>query len=334
MVFDLPLLFGLVVAFGVALYVVLDGFDLGIGILFPFAPDHHDRDVMMNSIAPFWDGNETWLVMGGSILFAAFPTAYSTLLPAFYIPLMVMLFALLFRGVAFEFRFKATRLRWLWDWSFSLGSLTATFSQGVVLGGFINGIKVEDGQFSGGPLDFLTPFAIVCGFGLVAGYALIGATWMVFKTEDLQRDLACKAGKRALIAVLAFIGIISLWTPFQQPPIAERWFSMPNILFLSPVPLLTAATALQLWRSLGRDHDFHPFMWTIVLFLLSFAGLAVSLYPYIVPRQLTVWDAAAEPSTLRFVGVGVALVLPVIIGYFSYAYWVFRGKATGGGGYH
>jgi cytochrome d ubiquinol oxidase subunit II len=328
MTLDLPLLFALLLAFGIAMYVVMDGFDLGIGILFPFAPSDQDRDAMMNSVAPIWDGNETWLVLGGTLLIAAFPVAYATLLPAFYVPLVVMLFALIFRGIAFEFRFRAERYRALWDWAFAGGSALAGFCQGLVLGGFIDGVPERAGA-----LDFLSPFAVISGAGLVAGYALLGATWLILKTAGATGDFGRRAARPALLATLLFIALVSLWTPLSHDAIRERWFSFPDILFLWPVPLVTALTAFVIWRTVPTQHEAVPFLASIFLFLLALSGLGVSLFPYAVPWRVTLWQAASSTATLEFTGVGVLVILPVILAYLGYAHWIFRGKAGAEGGY-
>jgi cytochrome d ubiquinol oxidase subunit II len=331
---DLPLFFAAVLALCIALYVVMDGFDLGIGILFPFAPSDRDRDCMMNSIAPFWDGNETWLVLGGTLLFGAFPGAYSTLLPAFYVPLVVMLFALIFRGLAFEFRFRTPlRFRRLWDWAFAGGSALAAFAQGVVLGGFIDGVPVRDGVFVGTALGFLRPFALIAGLGVAAGYSLLGATWLIFKAEDSTDKFGRRAARPALLATLFFIGIVSLWTPFLYPDIAARWFATPGIFYLWPVPLLTALTALVIWRSAAGRSDHLPFLATIALFVLALFGLAISLFPYAVPRSLTIWQVASHTQALEFIGVGVVIILPIILSYLAFSHWIFRGRAGAGEGY-
>jgi cytochrome d ubiquinol oxidase subunit II len=327
---DLPLIFALTVAFSVGLYVLLDGFDLGIGILFLRAPGDDERDAMMNSIAPVWDGNETWLVLGGTLLFAAFPVVYATVLPAFYVPLMVMLFALVFRGVAFEFRFRAKKARAWWDWAFSLGSGIAALMQGLMLGAFIDGVPVQNGHFAGGVFSFFSVFALASGLGTIAGYALLGATWLIFKTGGGTQNFARHAARWALLATLAFIGIISLWTPLAHPGIAARWFSLPNILFLWPVPFVTAMLALLIWRAIPLPPDGKPFLYSLALALLAYAGLGISLWPYAIPESVTLWQAAGSSDTLIFVGVGTAIILPLTLGYLGYAHWVFRGKAHGG----
>lgn len=328
MTLDLPLLFAFVLAFAVAMYVVMDGYDLGIGILFPFAPTEADRDMMMNSIAPFWDGNETWLVLGGTLLIAAFPAAYAVLLPALYVPLMVMLFALIFRGIAFEFRFRAERLRRWWDWSFASGSALAGFCQGLILGAFIDGVPVRGAPTFG----FLSGFAVASGLGVLAGYALLGATWLILRTSSDTAAFGRRAAKPALILTLAFIALVSLWTPLAHGEIAARWFSLPNILFLWPVPFVTALVSWIIWRAIPSARESVPFLGSIGLFLLALLGLGVSLFPYAVPRSLTIWQAATATSTLEFVGVGVLIILPIILAYLGYTHWLFRGKTSGGYG--
>lgn len=330
----LPVLLGLAVAFSVVMYVVMDGFDLGIGVLLPFAPSEEDRAAMINSIAPFWDGNETWLVLGGTLLIAAFPLAYATLLPAFYVPLLTMLLALVFRGIAFEFRFRATCFRPIWDMAFSGGSLLATFCQGVTLGAFINGVQVADRAFQGGALDFLSAFAAVCGLGLVAGYALLGAAWLIFKATGTTAVYGRAAARWALPAMLAFVAVVSIWTPLAYPHIAQRWFSWPNIGYLSPVPIVTAVVAYGTWRAILGGQDWLPFVLAITLFLLGFLGLSISLWPYAVPYAATLWQAASSPPTLAFVGIGTAVILPIVLGYFGFAHWVFRDKTAPDTGYN
>ena len=326
MTLDLPLLFALVVAFAVAMYVVMDGFDLGIGILFPFAPADADRDMMMNSVAPFWDGNETWLVLGGTLLIGAFPVAYATLLPALYVPVMVMLFALIFRGLAFEYRFRAQRLRRFWDWSFAGGSALAGFCQGLILGAFIDGVPERGASTFG----FLSGFAVVSGLGVPAGYVLLGATWLILRTSGNTAAFGRKAAKPALILTLAFVALISIWTPLAHAEIAARWFSLPNILFLWPVPFVTALVAWMIWRTIPSARESVPFLGSIALFLLALSGLGISLFPYAVPRSITIWQAATSTPTLRFIGIGVLVILPIILTYLGYAHWLFRGKTRGG----
>lgn len=323
-----------IIGFAVFMYVLMDGFDLGVGILFPVAPSHRDRDVMMNSVAPIWDGNETWLVLGGSALFGAFPLAYGVLLPALYLPLLVMLIALVFRGVAFEFRFKAARSRFLWDIAFAGGSTLATFAQGVVLGAFIQGFAVEGREFIGGPFDWLTPFSVMTGAALIPGYALLGATWLILKSEGALQDWAYETATRQLILVVAFMGVVSLWTPLLDPAIAERWFSWPNIAYLSPVPIAVAVASFLLYQGIRRRAEVSPFILSMVLFLLGYGGLAISLWPNLVPPDISVWEAASSPATLSFMVVGFVVLIPIILAYTAYSYWVFRGKVADAAGYH
>jgi cytochrome d ubiquinol oxidase subunit II len=330
----LPVIWGLIIGVAVIMYVILDGFDLGIGILFPFAREEKQRDTMMNTVAPFWDGNETWLVLGGGGLWVAFPQAYAVVMPALYLPVIIMLLALVFRGVAFEFRWVAASSRKWWNLAFSGGSLVAAFSQGVILGGLVQGITVANGQFAGGPLDWATPFAFLCGLGVVAGYALLGATWLLIKTEGAIADRARAQALPLLYVVLAFMAAVSLWTPLAFDRIAVRWFSTPNIFFLAPVPIVTALVAYLVWRWLKAGREMLPFFGTVGLFLLGFLGLAISTFPYLVPPSLTVWQtAAAAPSQILML-FGVIFLLPVVLGYIVFVYWIFRGKVREGDGYH
>jgi cytochrome d ubiquinol oxidase subunit II len=330
----LPVIWAALIGVAVALYVVLDGFDLGIGILFPFARNEGERDQMMNSVAPFWDGNETWLVLGGGGLWVAFPQAYAVIMPALYLPVIVMLLALVFRGVAFEFRWVAVTSKKYWNFAFVAGSTLAAFAQGVILGGLIQGIRVENGQFAGGPFDWATPFALLCGLGVVAGYALLGATWLVMKTDGPVQADARQNAKMLLPVVLGFMAVVSLWTPLAIPRIAERWFSLPNIFYLAPVPIVTVLVAFAAWRALARGAEFLPFFCAIALFLLGFLGLAISTFPYLVPPALTVWQTAAVPASQIFTLVGTLVLLPIILGYYVFVYWLFRGKVRAGEGYH
>lgn len=329
----LPLIWAAVIGVAVVMYVIMDGFDLGIGILFPTASDERERDQMMRSIAPFWDGNETWLVLGGGGLFVAFPKAYAVIMPALYLPIIVMLLALVFRGIAFEFR-TVSRSKVGWSFAFTLGSGLATFAQGVVLGGFIEGIQVRDGAFAGGSFDWATPFALLCGVALMAGYALLGATWLAMKTEGAVARRARTQAKPLLIAVLAFMAVVSVWTPLIEPRIAARWFSLPNFFYLWPVPVITALIAFLAWRWLEKGRDAPPFLASIALFLLGFLGLAISNFPYLVPPSLTVWDTAAAPASQIFMLLGTLLLLPMILGYIIFVYWLFRGKVREGESYH
>jgi len=329
----LPLVLALVLGLAVVLYVVLDGFDLGIGMLFPFFRDENDRDQIMNSVAPFWDGNETWLVLGGVTLWAAFPKAFAVILPAMYMPVLVLLLALIFRGVAFEFRWVAKPGHRTWDLAFATGSILAGFAQGLVLGGILQEIQVRDGQFAGRPFDWATPFSVMCGCGVVAGYALLGATWLMLRTSGRVEAHARRLGPPLLLVLLAFIGIVSVWTPLQFPRIAARWFALPNILFLAQVPVATALFASLCWRGMRR-RTLLPFASAVAIFLLAFVGLVGSNVPYIVPPSMTVWQAAAHPASQVFFLVGVSLLLPMILAYTVLMFWLFRGKLAPGEGYH
>jgi cytochrome d ubiquinol oxidase subunit II len=329
----LPVIWAALIGTAVAMYVVLDGFDLGIGILFPFARDEKARDQMMASVAPFWDGNETWLILGGGGLWVAFPLAYSIIMPALYLPIIVMLLALVFRGVAFEFRSVGTYPS-SWNAAFAGGSTLAAFCQGLILGGLIQGIQVESNAFAGGPFDWATPFAALCGLGVVAGYALLGATWLVMKTDGEVATRAREQAKPLLMAALVFMGLVSLWTPLAFPRIAVRWFSAPNIYFLWPVPAVTAVLALAAWHWLEKGREVLPFLSVIGLFLLGYLGLVISSFPYLVPPSLTVWDTAAVPASQIFMLIGTLVLLPLVLIYTGFVYWLFRGKVRPGEGYH
>jgi cytochrome bd ubiquinol oxidase subunit II len=332
---DLPLLWAIIILFSVMMYVMTDGFDLGIGLLFPFFKSKDERDVMMNTVAPVWDGNETWLVLGGAGLLAAFPLAYAVVLSAFYLPLILMLIGLIFRGVAFEFRFKASaERRGLWDLAFIGGSALATFCQGVTLGAFIFGVPVRHGQYAGGAFDWLSAFSIFTGLGLMATYALLGSTWLIMKTDGfLQLRMKLIARNLAWLLLL-FIAAISLWTPLVHERIAARWFTWPNMLWFMPVPLLVALTMFQLSKSLRASHDVAPFLYTSFLIFLGYSGLGISLWPNIVPPNVSIYAAAGPPQSLGFALVGALLIIPMILMYSAWGYWVFRGKVRQGDGYH
>ncbi len=326
---DLVPVWTVLLALAVFYYVVFDGFDLGVGILYGFLRDPAERAFAMSSIAPIWDGNETWLVFGGLGLMAAFPLAFAIIIPAVYFPILIMLLALVFRGVAFEFRFTHPGLRRFWDRAFCGGSAVATLAQGVVLGTFIQGFAVNGRQFGGTSFDWLTPFALLTGVALMFGYALLGAGWLILKTEGALQDRARKAGRVCLVGVLIAVAGVSIWTPIAHPDIAARWFSWPNIAFLSPVPILTAALVIVEWIALRRRAELIPFLGGVGLFLLSFIGLAISLWPMIVPYRYTLWQAASSESTQAFLAVGTLFLLPVILMYTGWSYWVFRGKVRG-----
>jgi cytochrome d ubiquinol oxidase subunit II len=334
MVIDLPTIWAAIIAFAVLAYVVLDGFDLGVGVLFPFFPSTEDRNVMTNSIAPVWDGNETWLVMGGGGLLAVFPLAYATVLPALYIPLILMLLGLIFRGVAFEFRFRTVRWRPVWDWGFSLGSIVAGMMQGIALGALVQGIKIENRQYAGGWWDWLTPFSLLTGVAVVVGYALLGATWLHMKTSGELQANARKLAMFAGVVTIGLIGAVSLWTPFLDAIYFERWFQWPTAFFSAFVPLLVAICAVGLWFGLKNKRDILPFLAALGLFVVSFIGLGISFFPYIVPGALTIHEAAAPDVSLGFLLVGAVVLIPTILAYTGYAYWVFRGKVDPEHGYH
>jgi len=332
---DLPLLWAIIILFAVMMYVVMDGFDLGIGLLFPFVPDRADRDVMMNTIAPVWDGNETWLVLGGAGLLAAFPLAYSVVLSALYLPIVFMLLGLIFRGVAFEFRFKASdRSRHWWDKAFAGGSLVATFSQGLILGTYIDGLPVANRAYAGGAWSWLMPFSVFTGIGLCVAYALLGSCWLVLKTGGpLQRRINGFARKLAW-ALLGVIGVVSLWTPLTHPAIAARWFSLPNLFWFSPVPVLVVLVVWRLELVLRRVTHAEPFLLTLCLVFLGYTGFGISVWPNVIPPAVSIWDAAGPPQSLGFTLVGALLVIPMILTYTAWGYFVFRGKVDADTGYH
>jgi cytochrome bd ubiquinol oxidase subunit II len=332
---DLALIWAVIILFGIMMYVVMDGFDLGIGILYPFFPDKDDRDVMMNTVAPVWDGNETWLVLGGAGLLAAFPLAYSVVLTALYLPLVFMLVGLIFRGVAFEFRFKALdHERHIWDKAFIGGSVAATFFQGATLGAYIEGIAIEGRQYAGGPLDWISPFSVFTGLGLVAAFALLGSTWLIMKTQGALQERAFAITRGLVWILLAFIVAISAWTPLADPAIAARWFSFPNIVWFAPVPILVGVAAFALLRAVSRGAQVLPFLCTLALVFLGYSGLGISLWPNIIPPGVTIWEAAAPPQSQGFALVGALLIIPVILMYTAWSYYVFRGKVKAGDGYH
>ncbi|MBF7143007.1 MULTISPECIES: cytochrome d ubiquinol oxidase subunit II [Pseudomonas] len=332
---DLSLIWAIIIIFGVMMYVVMDGFDLGIGILFPFTPKNQDRDVMMNTVAPVWDGNETWLVLGGAGLFAAFPLAYAVVLSALYIPLILMLIGLIFRGVAFEFRFKAKMdKQHIWDKAFIGGSLLATFSQGVALGAYIDGIKVVGRAYAGGPFDWLTPFSLFCGLGLIAAYAMLGCTWLIMKTGGELQERMHQLAKPLTFVLLAFVGAVSIWTPLAHGAIATRWFTLPNLFWFLPVPILVVVATIGLIKAVAQKAHYMPFLLTLLLIFLGYSGLGISLWPNIIPPAVSIWDAASPPQSQAFVLVGTLFILPCILVYTFWSYYVFRGKVTIDDGYH
>ena len=332
--FELSFIWAGIIAFAVLVYVILDGFDLGIGILFPFAQSDKDRDVMMNSVAPVWDGNETWLVLGGGGLFAVFPLAYAIVMPALYMPITLMLLALVFRGVSFEYRWRTNRWKGVWDMAFFGGSLVAAFSQGIALGALVQGIEVTGRVYSGGWFDWLTPFSVLTGVAVVVGYALLGATWLVLKTEgDLQVQMRGYAWWLGA-ATLGLIGIVSIFTPFQDPIYFARWFNLPGSLWSMIVPILMIALTWSFFTGLNDQSELRPFVSALGFFVVSFIGIGISFYPMMVPPSVTIWQAAAPDSSLAFALVGAIILIPIILAYTAYAYWVFRGKIDPAEGYH
>ncbi|MBO9575722.1 MAG: cytochrome d ubiquinol oxidase subunit II [Sphingobium sp.] len=330
---DLAMIWALLIAFAVFAYVIMDGFDLGIGILFPTFEVGVERDKAINSIAPVWDGNETWLVLGGGGLMAAFPVAYAVILPATYPLMIAMLLGLVFRGVAFEFRWRHEGHRRLWDAAFCIGSFVAALSQGITLGAILQGISVADGTYAGGWLDWLSPFTLLTGVSLVAGYALLGATWLIWKTDGGAQDHARRLAFWLGIAMLGALGAVSAATPFLSHAYWRHWFEMPGVLLTAQVPLLVVIMAALYFRSLAKGGELAPFLIALALFLLGFVGLGISMFPYIVPESITIWDAAAPDQSLLFILVGAAVIIPVILAYTGWAYWVFRGKVATEG-YH
>lgn len=334
MAIDLPFIWAAIIAFAVLAYVILDGFDLGVGILFPFFPEKRDRDVMMNSVAPVWDGNETWLVLGGGGLLAVFPLAYSIILPALYAPIIVMLLGLIFRGVAFEYRWRTKRGEFLWNWAFAGGSALAAFSQGIALGALVQGIPVVNRAYAGGWWDWLTPFSIATGLAILIGYALLGSTWLIMKTTGELAEKARRIALRTCFATIAAMGIVSLWTPFLKPQYLERWFGWPTAIFSVIVPVLVLGCFVLLLTGIRGKRDAQPFLAALGLFVLGYAGIGISFYPFMVPPSVTIWDAAAPDSSLSFLLVGALVLVPIILIYTVYAYWVFRGKVDPEEGYH
>ena len=346
MTLDLPLIWAALIAVAVLLYVTLDGFDLGVGILFPFARSVADRDTMMATIAPYWDGNETWLVLGGGGLFAAFPPAYSILMPALYLPVMVMLLALILRGVAFEFRLHGrTHGKTLWAFAFGFGSLLAALAQGAILGGFIQGVRVTGDAFggeafAGGAFDWATPYTALTAVGLVAGYALLGAGWMMVKTADDLHGDARRWGRIAALAVAALLGAVSVATLAVHPGVAARWgvsgagINLAKLAPLAPIPAIGAVGLGVVFIGLRRGSHVWPFVGALVVFLSGYLGLGASFFPDIVPYRITFRAAANAGNALGLLLIGVGAMLPVILGYTVFVYWVFRGKVAADAGYH
>ncbi|WP_168399227.1 cytochrome d ubiquinol oxidase subunit II [Acinetobacter indicus] len=332
---DLSLLWIGIIAFAVLMYVVLDGFDLGIGILFPFFPEQAERDVMMNTVAPIWDGNETWMVLGGASLFAAFPLAYATVLSALYLPVILMVIALIFRGVAFEFRFKANSSKHWWDKAFISGSVLSSFLQGVILGAYIQGIRTDQGIYTGHGLDWLTPFSLFTGAGVVMLYATLGCGWLIFKTDQALQQRMYRLMPKMLTGLLIVLAAVSIYTPITQPHIAERWFSLPQLLYFSPVPILVLIFTYLALKACRQQQQFRPFLYTLALVFLAYSGFLISLWPYIIPPSVSFWQAAAPESSQRFTLIGALILIPIILGYSAMSYWIFRHKVrVGDDGYH
>lgn len=333
--FDLSLIWAIVILFGIMMYIMMDGFDLGIGILYPFFIDKTDRDVMMNTIAPVWDGNETWLVLGGAGLLAAFPLAYAVVLSAFYMPIILMLLALILRGVAFEFRFKAhEHERRFWDKAFIFGSFSATFFQGIILGSYIHGIPVWDGKYAGGPLDWITPFSIFTAIGLLATYALLGSTWLIMKTSGELQKNCFRLAKILAFMLLTIIIAVSVWTPLLNNQIAQRWFTLPNILWLSPIPLMVGGIFYKLQKSLDYKANTSPFIYSLAMVFLGYLGLGISIWPNIIPPNISIYAAASPPSSQRFALIGALIIIPLILAYTAWGYYIFRGKVSVDDHYH
>ena len=332
---DLSIIWFTIIIFAILMYIVMDGFDLGIGLIFPFIKDPTERDMMVNTVAPVWDGNETWLILGGAALFGAFPLAYAVIADALSIPITLMLFGLIFRGVAFEFRFKATEHhRPFWDKAFIGGSFLATFMQGISVGTLLNGIQVTGRVFTGDVMGWLAPFPLFCGVGLVLAYALLGSSWLIMKTQHELHDKMSQLTKPLTIALLVVIAIISVWTPLAHNAISERWFTRPNLYWFLPVPILVVCCGVGILRAVKRRADYAPFLLTLGLVFLGFTGLGISLWPNIIPPSISIWEAASPPQSQGFMLIGGLLIIPVILMYTFWSYYVFRGKISADEGYH
>ncbi|WP_350558808.1 cytochrome d ubiquinol oxidase subunit II [Psychrobacter sp. CAL346-MNA-CIBAN-0220] len=325
-VLDLPLIWGGLIALAVFVYVLLDGFDLGCGILFPFAGSDKNRSRMMNSIAPFWDGNETWLVLGGGGLFAAFPVAYGIIMTGLYLPVIFMLFGLIMRGVAFEFRFKASAHRYVWDFFFFIGSVLATFCQGLMLGALVQGLEASNRLYTGGPFDWFTPFAVVCGIALIIGYALLGSTWLIIKTEHKLQVWARKVSSWILSALVLAMVVVTIFMYFSDINALEGWFSLPGLLYLAPMPIIVLLLFFVMRKDLATEREYRPFLLTVALFLMGYIGVCYAMFPYIVPYQMTIYEAAAADTSLSFMLIGAGIMLPIILSYTAFAYYTFKGK--------
>ena len=319
---DITLIWGGLLAFVVLAYIIFDGYDLGVGILIPLMRSDQNRSQMLDSVR-LWDANETWLVLGGGGLFAIFPLAYSIIFPALYLPLIGMLLSLVIRGVVSEFRWQNKQSAFIWDGLFFVGSFLAAFFQGTILGAIVQGIPVVEHAYAGGPLDWLTPFSMMTGIALVLGYSLLGATWLVLKTDGELQNKAFALIKSLGILMVLMVGIVSLWTPFLKQDYLSRWFAWPQAIYVLPVPLLLAVAIGILFRAVDRRNTWLPFVATICIFLLSYIGLLISIFPYVVPDTITLWEAAAPMSSQKFLLPGTLILVPIILIYTIYAHWVF-----------
>ena len=330
----LPVVWFAIIGFAVLMYVLMDGFVLGIGILSLFAEDEAQLDHMMTTAAPIWDGNETWLVLGGAGLLAAFPKAYALMLSALYLPVLLMLVALVLRGVSFEFRFKATTSRRIWGVCFAAGSIAAGFAQGLMLGAIVEGMPLQGGKYLGGAFAWFSPFSMLTAVAVVFGYALLGSTWLIMKTQGALQNLAYALTRPLVAVVVAFMGLVSTWLPFLSSQVMARWFEGSNFLWLSPVPLFALANAVWLWRAVVRRAEYLPFILALTFFALGFAGLVLGIWPNLLPPDLSIWRAAAPPASQGFVLAGTLFMLPAVLGYTWWSYSVFRGKVAADAGYH
>jgi len=330
----LPVVWFAIIGFAVLMYVLMDGFVLGIGILSLFAEDEQQLDHMMTTAAPIWDGNETWLVLGGAGLLAAFPKAYSIMLSALYLPVLLMLVALVLRGVSFEFRFKATTSKRIWGVCFAAGSIAAGFAQGLMLGAIVEGMPLQGGKYLSGAFAWFSPFSMLTAVAVVFGYALLGSTWLIMKTQGALQNVAYALTRPLVVVVVAFMGLVSTWLPFLSSQVMARWFEGSNFLWLSPVPLLALANAVWLWRAVLRRAEYMPFILALTFFALGFAGLVLGIWPNLLPPDLSIWKAAAPPASQGFVLAGTLIMLPAVLGYTWWSYSVFRGKVAADSGYH
>jgi cytochrome d ubiquinol oxidase subunit II len=325
---SLIIIWSCLLALAILLSVVLDGFSLGVALLFPSAKEEKERDLLMDSIAPIWDANQTWLVFGGGALFVAFPMAYGILFSALYIPLLTFIFGLIFRGVAFEFRTNSDNKR-AWNYAFFLGSLVAVLAQGLTLGGILSGVRVVSGRFGGGSFDWLNLFSFAVGIALIAGYILLGSTYLIIKTTGVVQERAYRQAFWSALAVLGFQILITVWTPLHYPPALRNWLYPPRIYFIWIFPLIGLLAFYWLIKSLRDRREILPFYCSVVFYLAGYLGLIASLYPYAIPPNVTFREAAAQPETLQFALWGAMIVLPLVLAYMIYSYAIFRGKVSG-----